>query len=400
MGLDIRSTITISAVVSLMMALSLSFTLHDYPASQRRSLRLWIASMGLQPLAWVLYGLRGQIPDMYAMVVSNAVLSLSYALQSQSVRSFTGRAERLALVYAPVPLVAAAEYLFTFVYPSARMRLVTVSMLIAFSFFLSVAALLRGGGPRRRSNLLTAISLLIPAFVLVIRTIYEGLRHDALTSPFTVTPMQAAVFGMAAFLPIVATLGFVSMCNDRLNQELVRQAMLDPLTGISNRRALDESAADAIAVARRHGRGLAVLLVDADHFKQINDRYGHGAGDAALQALVATLQASLRPGDLLGRLGGEEFVVVLPESDEAGAFHAAERLRNAVAATEFTIQREPVPLRVSVGISLLEADDDLVTMLRRADSAMYVAKRSGRNCVVGPRQLRQPRPATGDVAAG
>ncbi|HTA65386.1 MAG TPA: GGDEF domain-containing protein, partial [Xanthomonadaceae bacterium] len=375
------------------------FTLHDYPTSQRPGLRLWIASMGLQPVAWVLYGLRGQIPDLYSIVVANAALSLSYALQLHSLRRFVGRADRLALVYAPVPLVAASEILFTFVYPSPRMRLVSVSLLIAVSFFMSVTALLRGGGPRRRSNLLTAISLLFPALVLVVRSVYEGLRHDALTSPFTVTPMQAAVFGMASFLPIVATLGFVSMCNDRLNQELVRQAMLDPLTGISNRRALDESAADAIAVARRHDRDLAVLLVDADHFKQINDRYGHGAGDAALQALVAMLQASLRPGDLLGRLGGEEFAVVLPDSDEAGAFRAAERLRNEVAATQFAIQREPVPLRVSIGIALLEGDDDLVTMLRRADQAMYVAKRSGRNRVVGPRQMRQPA-AAGNIVAG
>jgi diguanylate cyclase (GGDEF)-like protein len=389
MGLDIHSAITISAVLSLMMAVSLLYTLHDYPAEQRPSLRLWIASMGLQPMAWILYGLRGAIPDLFAIVIANAVLALTYAFQLQAVRVFVGRPNRPALVYTPVVLVAVIEMVFTYGFPSIRMRTVWASLLIAIPFFLSARALLSGSRPHRRSNVLTAATLLFPAVVLVLRAAYEGLRSGTLASAFAVTPMQALVFGMAGFLPIIATLGFVSMCNDRLHQELLRQAMLDPLTGISNRRALDESSAGAIAIARRHARDLAVLLVDADHFKQINDRHGHGAGDAALRALVAALQATLRPGDLLGRLGGEEFIVILPETDEARAHAAAERLRDAVASVEFSIQHEQLPLRVSIGIALLEPDDDLVTLLRRADQAMYVAKRSGRNCVVGPRQMQQ-----------
>jgi len=389
MGLDIHSAITISAVLSGMMAVSLLYTLHDYPAGQRPGLRLWIASMGLQPVAWVLYGLRGAIPDLFAIVVANAILALTYAFQLQAVRVFVGRANRPALVYTPVVLVAAVEIVFTFVDPSIRMRTVTASLLIAIPFFLSAGALLRGSRPHRRSNLLTATTLLLPALVLVTRALYEGLRPGTLATAFTVTPMQAIVFGMAGFLPIIATLGFVSMCNDRLNQELARQAMLDPLTGICNRRALDESSAEAIAVARRHARDLAVLLVDADHFKQVNDRYGHAAGDSALQAMVAALQAALRPGDLLGRLGGEEFVVILPESDETKAHAAAERLRERVANIAFSVQRDPVALRVSIGIALLGPGDDLVTLLRRADHAMYVAKRSGRNRVVGPRELQE-----------
>ncbi len=400
MGLDVHSAITISAMLSLMMAASLLYTLRDHPPMQRPSLRLWIASMGLQPVAWTLYGMRGTNPDMLSIVLANAMLALSYAYQLQALRLFTGRADRPVLVYASVVLVTIAELVFTFVLPSMRMRTVTVSQLMAILFVLSVFVLLRGPRPYPRSHLLTAASLLLPAVVLSVRSAYEGLRAETLASAFAVTPMQTMVFGMAAFMPIIATLGFVSMCNDRLNQELVRQAMLDPLTGISNRRALDAAADRAIAVARRHARGLAVLLVDADHFKQVNDRHGHGAGDSALQALVAALQAELRPSDLLGRLGGEEFVVILPESDEEPAHGAAERLREAVAAIDFSIQREKVPLRVSIGIALLEDGDDLVTLLRRADHAMYVAKRSGRNCVVGPRQLRQQAIGEGVHMAG
>lgn len=387
MELDIRSAITISAVLSLMMGLSLFYTLHDYPAAQRPGLRLWIASMAVQPFGWVLYGLRGGIPDAYAIVLANALLALSYACQLQAIRVFVGRPRRILRVCMPVVLLVLVEIAFTFAWPSMRLRTVCASLLLAMPFVLASAALLRGVRPYPRSHLLTAASLLLPAVVLVLRAVYEGLRTGTLASPFTATPMQAMVFGMAAFLPIIATLGFASMCNDRLNKELVRQAMLDPLTGISNRRALDVSAEAAIAVARRHRRALAVLLVDADHFKQVNDRHGHGAGDSALQALVVALQESLRPGDLLGRLGGEEFIVILPENDETRAFQAAERLRLAVEATDFTVQHEKIALRVSVGIAVLAESDDLVTLLRRADHAMYVAKRSGRNCVIGPRQM-------------
>src|SRR5450432_783690 len=144
MGLDIHSAITISAVLSLMMAVSLLYTLHDYPAQQRPSLRLWIASMGLQPVAWVLYGMRGAIPDLFAIVIANTVLILTYAFQLQAVRRFVGRSNRPMLVYTPVVLVAAVEIVFTYAYPSIRMRTVWASLLIAIPFFLSAHALLSG----------------------------------------------------------------------------------------------------------------------------------------------------------------------------------------------------------------------------------------------------------------
>ena len=397
MGLDIHSTITIAAVLSLMTAASLSYTLQDYPPSQRPSLRLWIASNGLMPVAWCMYGLRGSIPDLWAIVLANALLGLSYSIQLHALRRFVGLASRPLPTYAPVAFVVLAEVAFTYVIPSLRMRTVSVSLVLAIVFIMSVVVLLKSGRPRGRGKLLTAIALLLPAIVLIVRSAYEGLRTQALQSAFAISPMQTLVFGLATFLPIIATLGFVSMCNDRLHRELLLQAMRDPLTGIGNRRALDEAADIAIPVARRHQRPLAVLLADADHFKLVNDRFGHAAGDAALQALVAALQAGLRPGDVLGRLGGEEFAVILPDTDQAQAYSVAERLRIAVEAIHFTIQHEQVPLRVSIGIALLEAGDDLVTLLRRADQAMYFAKRSGRNCVIGPEQMRR---ATRAPAAG
>ncbi|HXH92720.1 MAG TPA: GGDEF domain-containing protein [Thermoanaerobaculia bacterium] len=392
MSLDIHSAVTLSAVLALLMGLSLRYVLRDYPATLWPSIRLWFFGTFLQPLGWVLYGLRGEVPDFVAIVLSNAILSLAFAKLFQALRSFVSRPADAVLVYAPVVAVGLAEIVFTYVFPSIRGRVVSVSPLIAFQFAACAATMLLGS-PRRRSYVLTGVSFGLSACVLVLRTLYEGLRSGTLPSAFIATPMQTAVFGVGTFLPAISTFGFVLLCNDRLNLELVRQASIDPLTGISNRRALGEECARVIAAARRRGHRLAVLLVDVDHFKRINDDYGHASGDSVLQMLVATLRSELRPEDSFGRLGGDEFVVVLPAVDDTAARVVAERLRQAVEKTDFVIQGNPSRLQVSIGFALSgPGDDDLDALLRRADLAMYAAKRAGRNQIVGP--LDQPAQQT------
>ena len=384
MVLDIRTTIMIAAALALMVGLSLRYVLRDYPATLLPSIRLWILGIVLQPTAWMLYGMRDAAPDWLTMVVANTLLGLAFAKHIQAVRTFAERPINRALIYAPVAAIALLEIVFTYGVPSIRWRTVSVSAVFCVQMLCAVAALLDWRQPQRRSYLLTAAAFLILAAVLMVRIVYEGLRQGTLTSAFAATPMQTAVFGFAAFFPTIATLGFVLMCSDRLHQELERQATIDALTGISNRRTLLDLVTRAIALAHRHQHPLALLLIDADHFKRINDVYGHAAGDAALQTLVAALQCSLRGEDLLGRLGGEEFVVVLPEADQAAAHASAERLRVAVENAEFSTRHQSIPLRVSIGIALIGDGDDFASMLHRADQAMYAAKRAGRNRVARP----------------
>ena len=163
------------------------------------------------------------------------------------------------------------------------------------------------------------------------------------------------------------------------NAELALQARSDPLTGLLNRRGLDAQFAFALALARRSGRPLSLVSVDVDHFKRINDTYGHAQGDQVLQHLAQTLQQRVRSSDLVARLGGEEFVALLPDTDIASAHAVAEELRMAVAA-----QQHPVvgSIRISIGISMLRPGEDTPTaLLERADAALYEAKRQGRNRV-------------------
>jgi diguanylate cyclase (GGDEF)-like protein len=187
---------------------------------------------------------------------------------------------------------------------------------------------------------------------------------------------------------VIATSGFLLMCGERLNKDLARLATLDPLTGVFNRRTMAELANRAIAASKRHGRALSLLILDIDHFKRINDQFGHEAGDLALCRVVELVQGELRESDIFARLGGEEFVAILADADEKVALGLAERVRERLAQAGFAISGWPVALNVSVGVGTLGPEiSDFETLLRQTDRAMYAAKRGGRNRVVAVSQL-------------
>ena len=164
--------------------------------------------------------------------------------------------------------------------------------------------------------------------------------------------------------------------------QLRRSAELDALTGCFNRRSIDQWLARAFVDAHRRERPLSLLFIDIDHFKAINDRLGHAAGDHCLRQVAQALRQALDANDILGRYGGEEFVAVLPERDGADARTIAERLRVAVERTRITWEETPVSLTVSIGVATrLQRENTPKAAIERADKALYAAKRGGRNCV-------------------
>jgi diguanylate cyclase (GGDEF)-like protein/PAS domain S-box-containing protein len=168
----------------------------------------------------------------------------------------------------------------------------------------------------------------------------------------------------------------------QLEEELYRHATTDFLTGLYNRRMIFELGNHELAGARRHGRTLALLMVDIDHFKRINDTRGHAAGDEALRMVADACRASLRTCDLLGRVGGEEFVAVLTETSAAEAYQAAERLRRKVGEVRIPWNGEELGCTVSVGVvALAREDSSFEELLEKADRALYAAKAAGRNRV-------------------
>ena len=173
----------------------------------------------------------------------------------------------------------------------------------------------------------------------------------------------------------------------QLEARLAEQAMADPLTGLWNRRYLKGQAAKEMARARRGGTSLSLIIVDLDHFKRINDTHGHDVGDLVLQSFADTARAQLREGDILCRMGGEEFVILLPDTAPEQAMQVAERLRLAVSTTPVEVETEAVAAArltytASLGVARVDPEEtSLEPAIKRADEALYAAKNAGRNRV-------------------
>lgn len=230
----------------------------------------------------------------------------------------------------------------------------------------------------------------VPDYPLVVSV--SSATDDVLAN-WSRTLRGVLVFG--AVLTMLGLLGLRTMRSylhalDDMGHKLAEQANVDFLTQIPNRRFFMEQGKQEIARARRHKRSLACLMLDLDHFKLVNDRHGHKAGDGVLQAVCAAAQSALRAEDLLGRLGGEEFGVLLPETNLALAVDVAERIRqNIENLTLQSAEGGPIPITISVGAVELEDNaEELSQLLMRADEALYQAKNTGRNRVWAQPQVR------------
>lgn len=198
----------------------------------------------------------------------------------------------------------------------------------------------------------------------------EALRQGMISA--TVLPI---VLAGPLFLFLTLKLRELAIVNHRLNE----LASIDALTECLNRRAFTHGVERLLTYSPGPAADGALLVIDADHFKSINDRFGHDAGDAALKLLADAVRSAVRKGDLVGRLGGEEFGVFLWRASKANALETAERIRATVASTQFRPQGIPHPLSVSIGCALAGAGSSFGALFRRADESLYEAKRGGRD---------------------
>jgi diguanylate cyclase (GGDEF)-like protein len=198
---------------------------------------------------------------------------------------------------------------------------------------------------------------------------------------------EAGLLALAALMLLTLVLARPLMRAFRWTEEQASEARVDALTGLANRRAVEEILAAEISRAQRFAHQLAVVLLDLDHFKKINDSFGHAAGDVMLRAVSRLLTSLARQGDTVARWGGEEFVVVLPETDLVGAFRFAERLRRTIEAHEVG----EMHTSASCGVATMLPEDSVEELLGAADQALYLAKSNGRNRTENA--VRGPRPA-------
>jgi diguanylate cyclase (GGDEF)-like protein len=174
---------------------------------------------------------------------------------------------------------------------------------------------------------------------------------------------------------------------------IAQAAGLDALTGALNRRALMKHAERELAQSERLGRSLSIVGLDLDNFKKVNDTHGHGGGDVALCAFVDLVKEQLRTGDVIARMGGEEFVLVLPGMDASGAARLTENLRHSLEQMRVHYDGRMIVTTVSAGVTEMRPGDSLDAILKRADASLYRAKAEGRNCVVlGDQIVQHPKP--------
>lgn len=383
MLIDVRTAMLLTAGITFLLSIALAFTSWRQRGPQRQAAVLWLYATALQSLAWLLLGLRDLIPDLFSVLLGNTVLCLAYAQYARSLHAFNGHTGRWQLpnwiALCVIPPVAA----YSWPQSNVQMRTVVTSTIVLLLCLIVAYEALRAPRPRSTSRLIIASPFLLGALLLLVRVVFEAVNPVPLTSGMASTPMQGLMFGYAALVPVIATFGFVLLCAEQTRAELEQLAATDPLTGALNRRMLEQLVSTQLAEARRRPRPLSVLLLDVDKFKNINDNFGHDAGDMVLKAVVAASRLQLRPGDLIGRLGGEEFLIVLDNTGEAEAVQVAERLRAAVADLDLGEGDCRVPLSISIGVASRKSErSDFGELVRRADRAMYAAKSAGRNRVV------------------
>jgi diguanylate cyclase (GGDEF)-like protein len=383
MSLDPRTLL-----FSLILTYGLSMLGMFVAASSRKSskpdgMRKWAVAMFLESLTWGLIAARGRIPDFFSVVVANGLLSAAFALILAAVYEFQQR--RLPRWQYLVPIILTL-LMATILQEHIRSRFVWDGLVYGFQIALIGRALISDTNTRAGSAwrlLFGGIAILM--LVLAMRAGFALFGHSDLAQPqntLTLQPIQLIAFIAAMSTALLGSFGFLLLVKERTDRDIMHLAMTDSLTQIPNRRALTEYAERSLA--RRTGLPMALLMIDADHFKQINDTHGHQVGDEVLCKLASLLTARLRGHDLLGRFGGEEFMVIAPETGTEGALSLAESLRRIIDSTPFTTAKGLIPISVSIGISncAATAKRELKDMLAEADAALYDAKHTGRNKVV------------------
>lgn len=379
MELDARTLIVVAVLnASLLGGLALAFSgRHD----GTRPIGLW--GVAILTLAVGLAGvaLRGVLPDLISITVANSVCVGALGMALYSLRVFRGYATRDPLGWGLVTAVFVLLFLFTHLTPSFQVRISVVS--IALALFMARCALALHfdvPGKCRRSYRFTEVVFWLAALAAVARA------AEVLSTPGEELPdaseFDATIFLYYASFVTVGTLGVMWMGIQELQRELVRSARIDSLTGVLNRGAFLVEFAREESRSDREGRPFSLAIFDLDRFKTLNDRYGHPVGDKVLQDVVGTMRLSIRRHDLIGRYGGEEFALLMPNTGKDTALRVAERVRNEVEQKGVMIDGERVQLTLSGGVATYQVDGhDWDSLLSAADTALYAAKAAGRNLI-------------------
>ncbi|BAT60515.1 putative diguanylate cyclase YedQ [Variibacter gotjawalensis] len=350
-------------------------------ARSHKILAWWAVSYFLGGTGTLLLALRGSIPNVLSIEVANALVILACGASWCGARSFEGRPVRTGTIIAAalgwiaicqVPLVA----------DSVPVRIVIMSAVMSTFIALGASEFWRGRSEHLVSRWPAIVASLVYAAALLSRI--PMLQFvDLPTAPLLFR--GSSWFGLVSVVSLIYIVvmgcNVLAMAKERMELSYRHKSRTDSLTQLFTRRAfLDESEA-VLQEINRSGTTAAVILIDLDSFKRINDCFGHLVGDSVLQRFAATARKMLRDIDIVGRLGGEEFAIVLPGLSPHEATVVAEQLRFMFQREAIEVEGELVGATLSAGVSFAARNAKLITLLADADRALYVAKEAGRNCV-------------------
>jgi diguanylate cyclase (GGDEF)-like protein len=333
--------------------------------------------------------------DFCFFVLGGTSVAVCISLELTAIRLLKRRTFSTFWLLGPPALTFAVCFWFTFVHRNASiLNILCNSINMVLMAMMAVSLFLREDGPRLSVDSITATGfglLGLSTFGVVLGAIHAGtypVTYD-FNGPRSVFTNTAALLAQGIIFPL-----FLLMVSGRLNRRLVEQAMRDPLTGIYNRRAFEEIAFRELSGTARSGESLSLLILDLDHFKEVNDRFGHSAGDALLRAASDTLRASLRDEDFLCRWGGDEFCALLPRAARVQAESVARRILDAFQ--NFSFEHDGHRIEVSISIGITSESSGSVTLSQlvlAADNALYQVKSAGRNAFAFGPALGQSRSA-------
>lgn len=378
--LDSRTFLLVANLLGLLCALVLWVQARSFPADIE-GLRDWALAVVLIGCASGLASLRGILHDAIAIVLANGMLLFGQLLLVVGLQRFSGRPP----VWRPTLDVVGAILLLlvwlTFGTHSYQGR-IFIMALAHVGFFAYGAALAWRIAPRGFGSRFLCGVFLLGVAVAIWRIATLSAAGGQSDDVFDRNLIQQAYLGMFSLGALGLAIGFIVLANERLRVELEFMATRDPMTGALNRRAFFARAAVEWARAARARRSLAVITSDIDFFKKVNDSYGHHVGDRVIKDYARRAAAMLRLPDVLARFGGEEFVILLPDTDLASARQAAERIRR-----EIETRRDPTlpHYTVSLGVAVAQGNAgdaaDIEALIAMADAALYRAKQGGRNRV-------------------
>jgi diguanylate cyclase (GGDEF)-like protein len=311
------------------------------------------------------------LPDFLTIILSNTLVLAGTGLFYIALSQFTGFSYSTTFIIGVIAIVLSFLLYFTYWVDDIGKRVITLSLGSITIVLVLIIQLLRTRKTSLRfsANLMLAFFLVYGIF-LIIRTIIITLNPPQAAS--SLTPAQSATYLIAFALSFFWSMGFILMVSQRLRNDLMEVATIDVLTRIPNRRATQGFLEKEISRLQRNQSEFSVLLIDIDNFKQVNDRWGHAAGDYVLVKIAGIFQSIIRKHDWVGRWGGEEFLIILP--GRCDVVYLAERVRGEIANSEFSHGATSFGITVSIGVACAKQADQIDQILKNADEALYMAK--------------------------